>query len=348
MDLVDKINEALQINESAINFTKYLQKGKYVWLFSRGRFPNTLIQHQGGNYSILLFKSNKKFYPVTMAAMDNPDIHLIAELAKKMGMQKKFYPDLNPVKFFHQMTVIHNISPKNVHTLFPELEGMTLGDDNDRVLKVGGFEIIYDKEKEGKHLKELIGAGCDLLSKHKYEKICYGKVVATPNLKTPVLANYNIRDDFIRVSNKARKRDDAVRTLVHELGHRLYHKFLKKSQHEKIKEKYNEMLADKFQIAIGDRFEMDGREITILDTEWTRSGVRYLYSKEGKFYSATAAALSLRKFLGNKEGKETSKKVHPFQVSLYARKDAEEFFSEVFSFAIVENRKDLLDWIKSL
>jgi hypothetical protein len=92
------------------------------------------------------------------------------------------------------------------------------------IVNTGGFpdETIEEAAK-------VVETAAELLHRKGLSKVCYGEILLANTLsKANVLAFYLVGNDemFVRANLKG-KQHDAVRTVVHELAHRLHFKFLK-------------------------------------------------------------------------------------------------------------------------
>jgi hypothetical protein len=97
--------------------------------------------------------------------------------------------------------------------------------------KVGPFTVVNTggfSDKQMAEVREVVAKAATLLQSSGLSQVCYGEIQVTNTLwKANVLAFYLVGKDemFIRANVKANH--DTVRTVLHELGHRFEHKFLK-------------------------------------------------------------------------------------------------------------------------
>lgn len=103
-------------------------------------------------------------------------------------------------------------------------------------LRVGPFTLVntggFDSKQMGE-VAEVVHKVTAFLQSSGLGEVCYGEVQVTNTIsKARVLAFYLIASDelFIRANVKASS--DVVRTVLHELGHRYEHKFLKGSHRD--------------------------------------------------------------------------------------------------------------------
>lgn len=107
----------------------------------------------------------------------------------------------------------------------------------------GKWDIYLDiKTKRGiDEVEHLLDRVSSLLKKKGYEKLCYGKVLLVDNLGGKTLADYDSKDDLMRIGFKMLKKsniESQVISTAHELGHRNYFKFLTPKQRSESDGKY--------------------------------------------------------------------------------------------------------------
>lgn len=109
------------------------------------------------------------------------------------------------------------------------LEIASQADDAEVAIERNGFTVIpmagVTKAEIDGSLEALDAAIAAVRS--KFPKVLYGKVFLSTHLGGKTAARYMYNDDTVHLSVKARKRFDDVYSLIHELGHRYDHKFLK-------------------------------------------------------------------------------------------------------------------------
>jgi hypothetical protein len=323
-----------------------------IWIFGRSRFPTAALGKDKikDEYSLLTFKANKNIHPSllpdSVKVFDNPTelIGALAKVASKGNIFKNLFDKQKPSMYLELLINKQGINPAHINSWFPGLSEIT----QENSLMAGKFEIIYQTEKEGKDIGSLFTDACKIIGSAGFDKICYGKVYSTPSLKSNVLADYTENTDTVRISNKAKKSSSATRIVIHELGHRLSRLFFKDKHWEEVKKRYYEILKVKIEIKTGDRFiDNDGSEIEVTGSEYKRK-LKYKFKKvmgDGKL-SPVGWTAEEGYFLKLDKVGDKKKGGNPFLVSDYARTSPSEFFSEVFSFALVDKDKALLDWIK--
>lgn len=350
LTLVEKmltlLGERLAINK----MSWFSQTQGVLWTYSRGYHPNAIIS--GGadkDYNIIVLKSNKgeirhslsgnDLGTTTQATMDR-----YLNTAKDSGILGKSYMNLSAPKFLQTLTNDLGVNHAVVIKLFPELTSV----EQENKIAAGSFEVLPLSDKDGKTISEFALAVEKILRAEGFEKLCYGKLFSTASLGGQAIADYSVGTDTVRVSNKAKKGDEAIRVFIHELGHRLWYKFMTKEQQKAVQDKYKEVY--------------NGAEITIGDTI-------FVNTKGGKVEVTVDAALNWGKDfklktvekdpngahgyyqLSAKDLKTRAKKDDPqgqWKVTPYAGTVHTEFFPEVLSFALTDkkNNKELYDWIQ--
>ena len=116
---------------------------------------------------------------------------------------------------------------KNLRTL----EIASQGGDEDRAIKRDGFTIVPMPGLKKAEIEVALQALDEAAGKirSKFPQVLYGNVFFSTHLTTKTAAHYVNSDDSIHLSVRIQKRYSDVYTLIHELGHRYDHKFLKSS-----------------------------------------------------------------------------------------------------------------------
>jgi len=195
--------------------------------------------------------------------------------------------------------------------------------------------------------------------------LCYGKILLLKKLKGSVLADYNYASDDIRLKASARSSKEQE-TFIHELGHRWFMKKSSKGQQIEIRRKWDGIASrwltyEDLGIEDGDvivkkgKSDKDDKRYKVLDagSGVTQEGIveRLEPASErmlGKQYKIKAKVLLTDNF--SIEGKRIKDVGYQdFVVSVYALKDPEEFFSELFSNWVMNKLKgDAKEWMDEL
>jgi len=265
--------------------------------------------------------------------------------AKKLGLIKKYYGLLNKSSFIKAMTTKEGVGIAQLKSLIPIADFKPEGEH------FHGFNIIGDKEKDIDNAKELLASVYDAYKKiGLHKKLLYGDIFLTNALTAGLLADYSSSEDTVRLTNKARKSKDSIRTMVHELAHRWYRKLLSDDQRKKIKAKYDDMMsqvAGSKSLVIGDRYDhYKLGEIEVESKEYNKRTYTPYYVfkvlKDNKRYRISGAGdlRDSKKLSGDEDVFDA------FDVSNYGRTTDTEFWPEVVATALTTNNKDLLDWVK--
>lgn len=168
---------------------------------------------------------------------------------------------------------------------------------------------------------------------NKFNFLCYGIVEFVKNI-TNAAADYTSEKDYIRVNTKNSK-EEIIRYFIHELGHRLYDRYLSEHIKERIKTRYNFTKNKKFRT--GDKLiNNDGEKFIFLKYENGKILCKSVI--DNKHYYITFDSI---------------KKVNGIDFvnvpTSYSLKNEEEFFAELFSLYIINNLdKNLKTWLNNI
>jgi hypothetical protein len=346
---------ATSINQlyEALSYRGHIQKHGLIYVFGKtGRYPNAIFCRSGiDKYSFLILKNNKSIHPSAWNTLpDDPSkgrenfLYLVGD-AKREGVYKTHETDINASQFMQNIINKHGLNAAVVFIHFPELQQA----ETENKVKVGSFELIYNEEKEHTQIEPIVLETEAILKKFGFGKLCYGKLFSTPTIRAgQTLADYTDNTDSVRISNKAKKSNEAIRIMIHELGHRLWYRFLSDKQKQEITDKFYEVQKNSdFKISLGDKFvDEKGKIIVVSDYVSGRQGkmqkfvFKYDAMEKSPRFSAAKGYFRRLTPIGKKY------EYDPFDVTEYAKTNEKEFFSEVFSFALTQKNKVLLDFIK--
>jgi hypothetical protein len=178
-------------------------------------------------------------------------------------------------------------------------------------------------------------------------KVCYGNILVTNSLmKNSVLAFYVWEEDEVLIRANFKSDRDTLRTIIHELGHRYQHQFMKGRDAE-VKAFYNQMegeedhrIKDKLndlKPKVGDTIEVKGVtwETTHVLPTAGRSGIKYFVSMQMKGEPYVKGKMDLESWLSYKGIKLRNPDDQTLRgfVTEYAKKGGPvENFAEMFSF----------------
>lgn len=220
-------------------------------------------------------------------------------------------------------------------------------------LKAGPFTLVntggFDDKTMGE-VKSVVEKSAQLLQAKGLHRVLYGDILVSRTIaRQNILAFYLVGKDemFVR-ANLRGKQHDAIRTICHELGHRLQFMFLKSKEHE-IKSIYRtlsgkamtgkrerlEQALKEHPVLPGDKYVEKGEtwEVTGTDFDGRKLVVKMMRAIQdpatGKEFKQTAR-ISLEGYLANK-GQLNYEGASGF-VTAYAAKDPDENFAEMIAF----------------
>ncbi len=204
--------------------------------------------------------------------------------------------------------------------------------------KAGPFDLVNTGGFGDKAMQDVIKVvekSTMLLKQHGLGKICYGDINVTNTIQrsTRTLAFYMIGKDelYIRANLKG-KQGPAVRSVTHELGHRLYYKYLKSKKQEidqiyrilskQERDRVRELLDDKTKWPQKGEEHKEGRKTYVVD--WVQYPNVILHRKDD---INITAKYPLKSWLQNVTPESVSSFVTP-----YAATDASENFAEMIAY----------------
>lgn len=223
------------------------------------------------------------------------------------------------------------------------------GETTNRTVKAGPFTVVNTGGFPDETMKEVAGAvakAASLLQRKGLGKVCYGDVLASNTLqKSTVLAFYIPGKDemFVRANIKG-KVHDTVYTLCHELGHRLFYKFLKSKEREirgiyyKLQGKVDvEESALKrslrsnpsLQPKVGDTIEAAGKTFEVTGLSWGSKG--QMVGLINRADPTHKGSITLDGWLAGRAKEQSIPASVSVFVTRYAAKDFEENFSEMLA-----------------
>jgi hypothetical protein len=226
------------------------------------------------------------------------------------------------------------------------------GEAGPEKLRAGPFTLINTGGFDDSVIAEcakVVEQSAHLLQSKGLGKVCYGDVLISNTLaRSNLLAFYMPEKDemFVRANLKG-KEHDAIRTVTHELGHRLQFKFLANKKREidaiydqiarKSEKSRSEFLDEVWKDPatkpkVGDTLVSRGKEYTVTGfTVSPRSGiVVLLIHKEPGSPTIESAKVGLEGYVALKGiAPKGSGAHHSAFVTSYAKKDADENFAEM-------------------
>lgn len=280
-------------------------------------------------------------------------------------------------KEFYLWLIKESVNQPVIDHYFPELK--TIKTDAETI-KHKDVELIGFDEKKHKDIIDSIDKAEALFKKSGVKNMVYGKIFLVPKRGqrgNETMADYTFTSDTMRVFDlgAVKYKDTMLHTLIHELGHRYYYKFItREGQSEVLKSFYERVkafkerltsnvddVADSFGIKppkVGDVLEHEKfGQVKFVGTSYAslnsrKSFFRFdILDKDGKpttkylkFDSLAQATL----FFHKNTTVSNAKKLDKWLPSTYALTSDKEWFAEVFANGIMENDKEVIKWIKDL
>jgi hypothetical protein len=225
----------------------------------------------------------------------------------------------------------------------PRGTGTAGNDKGSKVIQAGPFQVVNTGGFDDAVMAEasqVIETAARLLQAKGLDKVCYGEVLISNTLsRANVLAFYLIEKDemFVRANLKGKK-NAAVETVVHELGHRLHYKFLKSKDRDirtiylklgmKDRDREREMIQDPaLRPQPGETLVLKGKEYTVDQVVYDTVHLVRKPDSGGTF--GVKARMPLTSWIAAK-GLDTKKHPSTF-VSNYAKTSHGENFAEMIA-----------------
>jgi hypothetical protein len=280
-----------------------------------------------------------------------------ADLRKKVESCSRFY---EKTRFATPKNLEEGVASfKKLMTLYREHlalakntfnQSTVRGLDAPTVLRAGPFRVVntggFDEATMANCVK-VIERAVHLLAKKGLGKVCYGDALISNTLsKSKVLAFYLVSSDefFVRANLKG-KEGAALQTIIHELAHRLYFKFLQSKHrdiariYQAIKSKVDQSTSDleseirnnpDLSPKPGDTVVEKGKTYVVERVGYgSRSGYQVIMHREDD--PSNKASVSLKGWALLKGIKPESKPGSGF-ITPYAGKNDEENFAEMIAF----------------
>ncbi len=168
-----------------------------------------------------------------------------------------------------------------------------------------------------------------------FDNLAYGELSITGSLGSKY-ADYLPESDYVRVSSKSINVGQGIHSFIHELGHRLWYKFLDIDKKREVDNKYRNLMKDKIDINKGDTVieKSTGKEYEVEGVFGNSLSVK---NDEGKIFITKIDNIN-KGFLEIK-GKEKSDSDLYFSRD-YSKKNTEEFFADSFMIYIMDEIKE--------
>jgi len=218
-----------------------------------------------------------------------------------------------------------------------------------KVVNTGGFSDAAMEEAA-----KAVTKAAQLLAGIGLSRICYGDVLVSNTLtsRSNVLAFYLIAKDEMFVRANVKADTDVVRTICHELAHRLEHKFLQAKDREitgiyrTLNTKDMMGLSDLEFPPRGKVVEYQGRPLTVVDVDFRRRAVKF---KDPADPPNMVSVAPLQLWLQRYEGQEPHQQKGISFVTPYAKKSPSENLAEMVSYwAIGKLPAEQVEMLKAL
>lgn len=215
--------------------------------------------------------------------------------------------------------------------------------EGDGKIKAGPFTLVNTggfKDEVMNEVATTVQKAASLMTAHGLGKVCYGEILVSKKVgRANVLAFYLQGSDEMFVRAGLRVNVDSVRTVMHELGHRLHRKFLasKDRQLAQLYSKYNvRKMVDRGPAVdpskvppVGEEVPYKGTTLVVQQIDWATKKVR-LVDKAGGPGRFSVPIVDYNAVL---KGETPSADPSPEGfVTTYAGKSPEENFAEMVSF----------------
>lgn len=294
---------------------------------------------QVGNRSVDFYKFYM-IYPICLAILQS--YTLTTAQRRKVEQTAKFWANKNKPKSISAAKVIETYLAqvkvlREQYTSLKQIVSTASALDEGAKLKAGSFTLVNTggfSDKDMANVAALVEKGEALVKAKGFGKLCYGDVHVTRQLSgRGVLAFYSHTHDELFVRTGIRLNVDTVRIFIHELGHRLQHKFLT-SKNAEIKALYkkHKSQAKPQEVVppeIGEEVPYKGETLQVVDVDHLRK--RIVFKIKGD-ESGDKLTLPLASWKSPK-----SIPVTTGFVTQYAGTEPDENFAELFSFYCIDD-----------
>jgi hypothetical protein len=335
----------------------YINKDDFLFLFPRRSSGANIVVHRNGDkFDVLVNKSNMVIGTKILAICAENNlpkdrwISILVDTAEKTGVIKKFHESVSKKDVSILLLQKLGVSRHIIKQYAPDLVDTS---DVEDFVNVGKIKIIgANAFKKSAPFIKAVEKAAKIIADSGYGQILYGDVflVASSSGKANRLADYDVKDDVIRLVIKPRDNEESIiKTCIHEFGHRQYYKFNtdKKAVISKFSTEKNtgitypigtEFINDKnmkMMVVTGHGYDRNKFAYTakyVGDDSNRMSYVSPNYMKTANIYKVPGGSASRSAFM----------------VSSYALTDEREFFAEIFAYGLIDKNEELLSWLKSV
>lgn len=347
-------------NDDTFNIYKFNSKNDVLKLLSK--MSNQQLEQLGksfdfsdremnllfSNYSYYIQNIVNRFEGFVISFFMRNESNLTSSKVLSDFLLRSYYLNISKEKLYTYMLTKQKLHPKDFVDMFGQVD---LKEDENKNFnyKKWNVEVIDGVKIDGVAIRNLLDDIEIKLNKIGQQQLLYGKIYFVKTISGGTLADYVFSSDEIRVKTFKRADDQIIKTMCHELGHRLYDKFIKDKRVILLKfldETKKGKSFNYFKVIPGEKIkspenniytiESDGYKILYMSKETTNKKVKYKMKK---------SELYKFEFLDRKVEKEES----IWFPTQYSRKDEQEWFSEIFAFYCMGLLKQpVVDWIKGI
>lgn len=138
---------------------------------------------------------------------------------------KNIFLNMTKEKMYHYFLAKQKMHPTDFIELFGEISLENVEDVDNFKYKKWDIELFKGVKIDKEKIIQLLDLVESKLSSKGFSNLCYGKVVFVRTMTGRTLADYLHTSDLMRIKTFKRLDNEMIKTIIHELGHRLYYKF---------------------------------------------------------------------------------------------------------------------------
>jgi len=221
---------------------------------------------------------------------------------------------------------------------FTELFGQVEFEEGGRIetIKYKNWTILVDNKTKRaiSGVKKLLSLTEKSLNSKGFGNLAYGRVMLVDKLRGRKVADYSHFGDIIRLESQVKASKKELTSMLHEIGHRNYYKYLDSSKRLESDTLYNSLKKKRGYFKRGDTL-VDTQEPSEKYQLLSKSGTKYIVrcidsgnaNNIGEIYNIKNIAMGTRLI---KETDDESKTKSSFFPRLYGLKDKLEFYAVLF------------------
>lgn len=230
--------------------------GNYYGYTTRNSgFSLFISKIEDNKYRVIDFKPNKVMSKSAISNVSTKE-QVLSSILHFTNLIKKDLGEMDATQLATLLSANSphgNISTSGITSVFPELK-----ETKEEGHQYGEMTLVGFSPKDLENTIKILDSSKKLMKKIGMEKAFYGKVVATSAKSSKLLATYHGDTDHITLRPDGLKVQPDI-TIIHELGHRIWRKYLSEEQKKKVNEKYYEVMKKEQESLLneGDVFEND-------------------------------------------------------------------------------------------